>query len=392
MALAKYSRTYWFPDGTLAANLPARVFPENLNVLAPLFADQAGTIPLTNPVNTNGAGLLEFYAESGDYWVYIDSLAFLVSAGMTQEQADLSTGVASGGHITVNGANPLAVDITALDGYVVDYTADSQAEPVITRIKAPAQTVALDAAALLRTATWFLMDTAGTVIQQATPATTVQRRTHLSIGAAAHDGTAIFRTLPDSQILAQPINQLADLMDDLGLFMPQRISVLPNVNLTFATTGGRLFARSLNRYDGGGLLTARPHSVMIPAASPAQFRYITSTATTFGPLRTTVDVGNYDVGGVVTPIPGGSNVCSIHRLWVAGTGNTADQFAFQYGQNVYANLATAVNAIGRTDVVVNPVLAGSTALAAWIVAIKGATNLSDPAQATIVPAGKFANP
>lgn len=391
MALELYTDRYVFPNGAVAANTPARVFKTDVSGLAPLFTDGTGTTPLPNPLNTNGSGVLTFWAEAGDYWIHIDSETFPVTVGMSEEAADLSTGVASGGRLTVNGSNPLAVDITAVDGYIVNYLADNQATPIVTRVKKAAQTVPLDAAALLRTATWFLMDTAGNVVQQATPPSNVQRRTHLNLGAAAQDGVQIFSITPNTNILAQPVNQLADLMDALGLFAVQNVIATPNANLTFSTNATTLFARSLNRYSGGSL-TNNPHTVSAPAASPAQFRYITRNATTFGPLRTTVDVANYDVGGVVTPLGGGSNTASIHRLYLAGTGNAADQFAFQYGQTAYPSLSAATAAMGKGLFTVNPILTGATTFVVWIAAIRTATNLSDPAQATIVSAGKFAAP
>lgn len=391
MSVRQYRATYWFPDGSLAAGVPARVFPEGSNALAQLYTDVTGTVPLPNPVTTDGAGVLTFWADEGDYWINIDTRSFLVSVGMNQSEAQFSTGLASGGQITVNGTNPLAVDISPVDGYIVDFASDDETQPVITRVEVDGQTVPLDAAALTRTATWFLMDAAGVVTQQAFPATPEQRRNYLSLGAAAQDGVQIFRTLPDATILNQLANQLADLMDGLGLFVTRPIVITPNANLTFATSSSTLFARSLNRYVGG-VLSDNPHNVTIPPASPAQFRYITATSPTFGPLRTTVDVANYDLNGVITPIGGGTNTSSIHRLWVAGTGSTVDQFAFQYGQSTFPNLADAVNRIGRGGFVTNPVLSGSTALVAWIAATRTATNLSDPAQAVIVPAGKFAAP
>lgn len=391
MSVREYRATYWFPDGSLAAGVPARVFPEGSNALAQLYTDITGTTPLPNPVSTDNMGVLNFWADEGQYWINIDTRSFLVDVGMSQEQARWSTGIASGGRISTNLTNPLAVDISPVDGYIVDFTPDDETQPVVTRVETSAQTVPLDAAALTRTATWFLMDASGTVLQQAFPATPVQRRQYIALGAAAQDGAQIFRTLPDAVLLNQPANQLADLMDALGLFVTRPLVITPNANLTFATSGGTLFARSLNRYSGG-LPTNDPHEVVIPAASPAQFRYITSTGSTFGPLRTTLDVNHYDVGGVVTPIGGGTNTSSIHRLWVAGTGSTADQFAFQYGQSTYSTLSDAVARIGRGGFTTNPVLAGSTALVAWIAVTRTATNLTDPAQAVIVPAGKFAAP
>jgi hypothetical protein len=152
-----------------------------------------------------------------------------------------------------------------------------------------------------------------------------------------------------------------------------------------------MFARSFNRYSGG-VLTGNPHIVTVVPEAPAQIRYITATGTVFEPVRTTVDVANFDNGGVITPIGGGGTTTSIHRIWMVGTGVAGTQFAFQYGQNTYSNLSTALDRIGQAGHVVNPLLIGNAALVGYIVATRTATNLSNPAQAVIVMAGKFAAP
>lgn len=76
MPLAPYSERYWYPDETLAAGVPLHVFPRNSNVHAVLWADQAGTIPLTNPVTTDANGFATFFVENGDYWGFIRGQAF----------------------------------------------------------------------------------------------------------------------------------------------------------------------------------------------------------------------------------------------------------------------------------------------------------------------------
>jgi hypothetical protein len=392
VALARYSDQFWFPTGALAANIQARVFPEGSSAFASLFTDATGTTPLANPTATNGTGTLTFWAESGNYWVHLDTESFLINVGMSEEQADLSTGIASGGELSVNAGNPAAIDIAAVDGYIVDYLAGTQAQPVITRVKTADQTVALDAAALLRTVTWWVMDSAGAVIQQANKPTNSQRRTHLVLGVTAQDAGVIFvdQTLP--VILPQPANQLADLMDSLSAFsISGNIITANGTNLMIDQSSGQMFARAFSHFISG-VLTDNPHIVMVPAQSPAQFRYITATGTVFGPLINTVDVANFDNGGVITPIGGGANTSSIHRLWLFGTGVASTQLAFQYGQATYSSLSAAVNAIGQGGHVVNPLIVGNGALIAWIVATRTATDLSDPAQAVIVSAGKFAAP
>lgn len=393
MALARFSERFWFPNGALAANIEARVFPEGSNAFASLFTDASGATALANPAATDGTGTLTFWAESGTYWVHLDSESFLVTVGMSQEQADLSTGIASGGRITANAVDPQAVDIAALDGYIVDYLADNQAVPTVTRLKTVDQTVSLDAGSLARTVTWWLMDASGSVIQQGPTPTPEQRRTHLVIGVTTFFGGVIIvqQSLPVS--LAQPLNQLADLMSGLGPFSISGNQITPNgANLMLNMSAGQMFARAFGHYSPGGVRTNNPHEVTTPAESPAQFRYITATGTTFGALRTTVDVANFDNAGVITPIGGGANTSSVHRLWLFGTGTATTQLAFQYGQNTYSSLSAAVNAIGQSGFVVNPLIVGNGALLAYVVATRTATNLSDPAQAVIVAAGKFAAP
>lgn len=87
MALAQYSELFWFPSGELAASVPARVFQHETNTLAALWADEAGTVPLANPLSTSGTGRLEFWTEEGKYWVHIDSEAFEVAVGAAAQAA-----------------------------------------------------------------------------------------------------------------------------------------------------------------------------------------------------------------------------------------------------------------------------------------------------------------
>jgi hypothetical protein len=392
VTLARYSDQFWFPNGALAANTEARVFPENSSAFASLFTDASGATPLANPTATDGTGTLTFWAESGTYWVHLDTESFLVTVGMSQEQAGLSTGIASGGRLTPNAGNPQAVDILALDGYIVDYLPDNQSVPAITRVKLPDQTVALDAAALTRTVTWWLVDSSSTVIQQGTTPTPEQRRTHLVLGLTAFLEGAITVAQTLLTTLSQPVNQLADLMDSLGSFSISGNRITPNgANLSINMSAGQMFARAFSHYVSG-TRTNSPHIVDTVAETPVQFRYITQSGTAFGPLVTTMDVAHFDNAGVITPIGGGSNTSSIHRLWLFGSSTVGAQLAFQYGQSTYSSLSAAVNAIGSGSHIVNPIMAGSGALLAYIVVIRSATNLSDPAQAVIVTAGKFAAP
>jgi hypothetical protein len=301
----------------------------------------------------------------------------------------LSTGVMSGGTLDAS-ATPSAVDIGAMTGYIVDYVTDAT-DPVVTQVSTAAQTVALDAGALARSATYWLVSSAGTVVQQAGKPTNAQRRTHIVLGVTAYDiGTAtIFVDQSTPQILSQLGNQLIDLMDALGPFVVDGNQVTANgANLQLAQASGRLFARAFSHYVGA-VQTNDPHIHTTIAQAPANFRYGTSSTTVFPAAVTVVDPANYDLGGVVTPVGGGVGRSTIQRIWVFPTNTTDGQLAIQYGQTVYSTKAAAVAALAMDPYVVNPLFPGAGALLAVLVVTRTATDLSDTSQAEIFMAGMF---
>lgn len=438
MAIAQYTDKFWYPDGTLATNIAVRIFPLNSNILAPLFANLAGTVPLGNPLTTSGTGTVSFFAEEGEYWMHADSESFRIAVGlppvtpgelaalqaeidavevdvmslqidMGTAQVDitalqaaievtekaaastLSTGVSAGGEINVNGVSSSAIDISPLVGYVTSFDIDPF-NPVITRIEYPGGTVEMDAGALARTATAWLMDENMAITQQATPPTNSQRRTHMFLGVTAQVGGVIIVDQTLQTILQQPANQLGDLMNSLGAFNISGNLISPNgANLMVNQSAGTMFAQSFNHF-AGPVQTNDPHVSTTVAQTPANFRYATRNPNIpFGVLRNTIDVANYDNAGVVTPIGGGVNSSTIHRVYLFANNTANEQIAIQYGQTVYGSLTNAVNAIGAGTFVENPFM-NAAALRGYIAVTRTATNLTDPTQAVFVAAGKFATP
>lgn len=324
-----------------------------------------------------------------DYDTRIDRISGGANAPM------ISTGITSGGEVNVNGLNPKALDISPLVGYIVDVVT-TPTNPTVTRVETTATTtVELDAAAQTRVVTWWLMDSTGAVSQQATRPTNTQRRTHLQLAVTGYNPSTqtIFadQTLP--VIHAQPVNQLYDLMYALGPFNISGNDLSANgANLSLNKTVGTVFAVSWDHFSGP-TPTNDPHLSTTAAQSPVQFRHLIRTAPTVVPtVVTTLDVANYDNAGTLTAIGGGVNQSSIFRVFAVAANATVDQIVVQYGQATYGSLAAAQAALHSEAFVINPEMQSNGALLGYICAIRTATNLSNTAQASFHPAGKFERP
>lgn len=387
MALQRYSDKFWFPSGELAVGVPASIFPSDSNVLAPLFSDATGTTPLANPLPTGAGGVLTFWAEAGDYWLHISDWTFPISVGISQEQSDLSTGTAAGGEFTPNLVTPPDLDIAPLVGYIVTQPQDGS-EPTIIRVDSPQRTESLTPASMTRILTWWLMDSTGAVIQQGMAPTPEQTRNFLILGLTAFDGSSslVFdQTLPLS--LNQPLNQLTDLMIGLGPFNMTGNLVSPVAGtLSINKSAGTLFARAFNFVPNPD----NPHISNIAAQAPVTFSYNTQTSFSDGPTGIFLDPGNYDVAGVLTPVPGVA--WTIQRVWGYPLNAVDQQVRVQYGQHVFATKTEALEAIGNVEFIPNPEGNVFSALLGHIVLRSDATDLADLTQAAFRRAGKFDSP
>lgn len=300
----------------------------------------------------------------------------------------ISTGMLHGGEFSINASNPKALDIAPFHGYIVDYFTNPGSPTITPLIRDIPTTVVLDAAAQTRTVTFWLMDVSGNVIQQATPPTNTQRRTHLQLGSTAYDTVsgAIFSAHDTPVILPQPMNQFYDLAYSLGAF-----SITGNVigsngaNLTISKTLGNIFSVAFNRTP----VARDPHVSVLAAQAPVTFRHYTRVIGSAGAVTTTLDVGNYDLNGVITPVGGGVNTATNFRVLGVGQDTIADQIVVQYGQNTYSSLANAQSALRAGTYVLNPVFGRAVALLGYISVIRTATDLSNPAQAVFTKASKF---
>lgn len=301
----------------------------------------------------------------------------------------LTTGLITGGVMSVNVGQPNKVDITAAVGIIVDFTDPNN--PIVKKITTTAQT----AVALTNTSqvvTWWMINSSGAFVQQTTQPTATQRRTNIQLGITAYSsaGAVIFNIQTTPVLERQPVNQLYDLLYSLGTFSIQGNRVSANgANLSWDKSAGQLFSAGFNYATS----TTNPHMVSSPGTTVSAFRYATQLSGSQSlTQRTTLDVANYDLNGVITAIPGGVNTCTIHRVFQFATNLTSEQFAIQYGQATYSNLANAQAALGLEPFILNPDFQGIGVLIAYIIVTKSATALNNAAQAMFVTPNRFAVP
>lgn len=304
----------------------------------------------------------------------------------------LSTGIISGGLLSIN-ADPTKFNVSATSGWVVDYNPNGvlgPTNPQLTTVNFAGQSAIVLTGPPTQQLTFVLLSSTGVVVQQATPPSRAQYRTHLVIGFVAQSGGTIVEVKSLATVMGHPETQLYDLARGVGGFSPSSLDnkfSANGINLMVNTSGGGLF------FPGSNIPNYQdPHVVNLTAQSPTTFNRVTGTTILPG-FFNTIDVANYDPGGlgVITPVGLGANTSTIFRVFVLSASTPGNEVFIQYGQSRYASLSAAVAAIGTTNFVAHPALIRQN-LAGWIVATRTAVDLSDPAQATFVHAPKFALP
>lgn len=301
-----------------------------------------------------------------------------------------STSVLSGGEFNPN-ADPTKIDITAMTGFIVDWNSSvalTPTNPQLTYVTYAGVTALTPAFAPF---TYYLVNSAGVLVQQATNPTPTQRRQSIFLGLTLTQGGVIIvdQTLP--VIPSQVNNQLVDLMNSLAPFSSTAGNVLSanGANLAVNKSAGSIFARAFSQVP----TYLDPHNGVLPAQTPMQFRHITALTGSAGPITTLLNVGQYDPNGagVLTPVGGGANTSTNFRVWGFANNTITEQILVQYGQNTYASLAAAVQGIGSGNYIQQPATFQG-ALLGWISVVRTAVDLSNPAQAVFTKASRFAIP
>jgi hypothetical protein len=289
------------------------------------------------------------------------------------------TGMTQGTGATIN--------VAQARGWIVKNTYEFATLPDVINLYYPGGTNIPITNLAIADATFILINSASTLVQQTTYPTPQERRENIFLGKVVHPSrTSITSFNQTVDFDVSPMAAIRDLWTPLKL-INQGVLVSPTgTGTTINTSSGLLWG------NGIGWITNQqnPDSVAISGTSPTTFQYRTQ----LGPLTggsvttgntTTINPGYYDLNGVVTAVGGGSNASTNQRVYLFPTGLVR----IQLGQKVYGTLAEAV-AGSQTEPFVEYSLNRENGILIGIISLnKSASNLSLAAQAVFNLVSKF---
>jgi len=291
-----------------------------------------------------------------------------------------NTGLIDGGALSVN-ADPTLFDVAAGNGQIIDSATDPNA-PSAALVSWPAITGISVTNLATAEFTHVYMNSSGQVIQSVSMPTPESRRDSIYLGKLVHpDNVSLFAASSQPEVIINPLNCVADFWLSLGLLNISGNKISANgANLSIDRSAGTVHQVGVN-YQAN---KQKPNIRDLAAATPITFRYRTQTSVE-STNTTVLDPTVYDNGGTVTAIPGSNNQATNVRVYMFNAGG----IRIQYGQQVYATLAAAVEALTTEPFVVEQNIADNGVLLGVVSVTKGATALNNTAEAKFSPASKF---
>lgn len=296
----------------------------------------------------------------------------------------LSSCVLTCAGLGINAVDPTKFDLGETVAVLVDNA--NPLAPARTVVTIPAQTVTDPYVGTADTTYIGIADDGSLCYSADVPFTDANRRIIPTIGWLDHVGHTEIEAVGLQPVVGTDVAQ--QLNDFFGAFGPFNIEgnvYGPGVGLGVGRSAGKVFDA------GQGFETnmAAPHVVPTSAEASVsmQLYWRDPGAPAFwenaGPVVSAVDPDHWDDGtGTLPAVPAGQwtiQLMSFYAFW--GSNDV------QYGQAVYSTIEAALAAL-QDPVQVNPYNLADV-FRGWLVVKQGATDLSDPAQARFVPAGKL---
>ena len=302
------------------------------------------------------------------------SWAEIVSTLTEQEKkillAGTSSGLLTGGYVTVNSGDNSKIDIAAGSGVLIDRYTDPE-NPVLTYVSWTDKIAVPVTYLATNTSSHVFIDVNGDVYQQTTRPSGQDRREYIVLDQIGHsNNTSVSGIVNNPQLFSSPIDFIRDIVSYLGVLSSGNEISANGANLSINKSEGTLLSEGINN----DLNPFNPNIKSFALYSAPSIRRRTQTGN--GTTATVLDVGNYDLGGTITALA--ANKYTNQRVFMLTNGN----IVVQYGQVIYNSLSEAVLGVSIGAFVLFPNLAENAKLLCVISVKSTATNLSDPAQAS----------
>ena len=305
------------------------------------------------------------------------------------------TGLGDGGELNIG---PGINDIEVLEGLgaVTDNYTNPTSPPVVQGLQWPQINTAITAASpVAGSVVWFtIADTGipgtpignvpinvGELKQYAQPPSPSLARSEIPLGLAIHNGNE-WKEVSNPKVL----NQAAETLREVATVVLPFSSIVSGGSTRETGTfqveqdEGTVWENNRNWHVD----KADPNRETLPAQSPVSFQYVNRDFSDVEAVTDTFDPDRYDDGsGAPVNVPGGTNSCTIQKLYVDPANNYWVLWGQEWYQNFFAAEANITADLARATV---PFILQNSILLGYAVMEKGKNNW-DPNEAVWIPAG-----
>jgi hypothetical protein len=295
-----------------------------------------------------------------------------------------STGIIAGGSLAVNGSDPTKFDLLAGFGVIVNHESNPS-RPTIIPVAWSDTFGITDPNLTTSLTTYVAIDESGNFVFSENEFTAIQRRNLIVLGWNDHtDMTEIFVSRSEPFYACGAVSQFDDFLEAFGSFNVDGNNYYPAIGLTIRRTAGSVFDGNAN-YDNE---KRNPHVVTTNLENPvAELTYYQRDGAggwidDNAPVSV-IDPNHWDNDlPTLQVVPTGKFTIQLISFYAPYESND-----IQYGQKLYDTLAQAESAL-RDAVAIDPFNFWDV-FRAWLIIKQGTTDLTNSADAKLIPAGKL---